>query len=74
MRKESAVTHFSQEFADTDCMLEHLGWAAHTICTVCRVILPWKRLFDVDDRIDTEAGKFFIEPPVDHLVDFIAQF
>ena len=73
MRKESTVTHFSQKFADTDCVLEHFTRAAHAVCTVRRIIPPRKRLFDVDDRIDTEAGKSLIQPPVDHFIDFLAQ-
>lgn len=75
VRKESAVTHFSQEFADTNCMLEHLDRAAHTICTVCWVILPWKAPFLMLMIASIrKASKSLIEPPVDHLVDFIAQF
>jgi len=67
---EAAVAHFPQEFSDAFRFLQHIGNVRQAVAAVCRIIMERQSLLDIDDGIDTEPGKAFVQPPVDHLIDF----
>ena len=69
MRCKAAVPELPEEFTDTLCIPQHIADGCKAVRPVSRVILKGQRFLDIDDRIDPESGKPFIEPPVDHVID-----
>ena len=74
MRLERPVPHFPEENADAFRLVQLQMDVAQAVFAVSRIIFKRKSLFDIDDRVDTEAGQAAVEPPVDHFVDFLADF
>ena len=69
MRRKTAVPELSEEFAYSLCIPQHISDGGKAVRSVSRVILKGQGFLDIDDRVDPESGKPFIEPPVDHVID-----
>ena len=69
--EERTVAHFTQEFAYASGIFQHVVNKAQAVCAVNRVIFIWKLFLDIDDGINTEAPKTFVQPPVDIFVNFL---
>ena len=53
--------------------MEHILKAGKSILSVRFIIVERNCLLDIHDRIDPEAAKPFIQPPVDVLIDFFTK-
>ena len=68
------VAHLAQEFSYAGGLLQHAADGAQPVRPVGHIVAERKGLFDVDDGVDPETGKPLVQPPVDHGVDFFADF
>ena len=71
---EGLLRQLVQEIDDASGIREHIVDMAQTVSPVYRIIPERKRLFNIDDGINAETCQTFVQPPVDHLIDFLAQF
>ena len=68
------VSHLAKEITDSFCLFQHLLNAAKTIFTIRLIIMHRKCFLDIDDRINTESAKSFVQPPIDILINFFSYF
>ena len=70
IRMKTFLCHLTQKFSDAICIFQHSLHAAHSIASICRIVLKRKLLLDIDDGINAEAAKTFLHPPSDILKYF----
>ena len=71
---KGAVSHLAKEVADSLCFFQHLPDTAKTVFTIRLIVMHRKCFLDIDNRINTESTKTFIQPPVDILINFFPYF
>ena len=69
---KALLSHLSQEFSDSLCLLQHPLDIAEPVCTIGRIIGKRKLLLDIDNGINTESAKPLFHPPADVFVDFLS--
>ena len=62
-----------KKFSDTIYFVYHFPTAGKSIRTIRFEIRKVQILLDVNDCINTESGKSFFKPPVDHFIKFFSQ-
>ena len=70
---KSVFLQIFKEFSYTVNVFDHFPAGGHAIRSVRFIVRKSKVFFDVDDRIDTETGKAFFKPPVDHIVKLLTK-
>ena len=73
VRLEGAVTHFSEKFSDSGSFLQHFIDAAEPVLAVRLIIMHGESFFDVNDSINAESAKTFVQPPVNIFVYFLTK-
>ena len=71
---KGAVSHLAKEVTDSLCFFQHLPDTAKTVFTIRLIVMHRKCFLDIDNRINTESTKTFIQPPVDILINFFPYF
>ena len=71
---KGTVSHLAKEVTDSLRFFQHLLDTAKTVFTIRLIIMHRKCFLDIDNRINTESAKSFVQPPVDILIDFFSYF
>ena len=71
---KSTVAHLTQKRPDSSRFAQHGIDAAQTVLPVRRIVTKWQRLLDIDNGINAEAAKTFVQPPIDVLVNLLPDF
>ena len=71
---ERLIRHFVQEIQHAFGLKEHIVNTAKPVVPVRRIVAERQGLFDIDNRVNAESGDPLVQPPVDHAIDFTADF
>src|SRR5699024_6651618 len=71
MRTEGFLSHLFQKFSDPLRLSQHMVDTGKAVRSVHRIIPERKFFLDIDDSVDADTSKSFIQPPVDIFIYFL---